>query len=169
MNNDQLVIGVTGHRPSKLAKQNCYSDETLKKLTRLAYQNLKKLRPNKVITGMALGWDTGAAIAALLLKIPVVAAVPFQGQESRWPPAAQRRYRRLLEKIENSGGEIVIVSEGQYSPKKMLLRDEYIVDNCDILVALWDGKKSGCTHHTVSYAQQQNVEIVNLWKSWKKL
>jgi len=169
MNNDQLVIGVTGHRPSKLAKQNCYSDETLKKLTRLAYQNLKKLQPNKVITGMALGWDTGVAIAALLLNIPVVAAVPFDGQESRWPPDAQRRYRRLLEKIENSGGEVVIVSEGQYSPKKMLLRDEYIVGNSNILIALWNGKKSGGTYHTVSYARQQNVETVNLWKSWKKL
>jgi len=61
--NKQLVVGVTGHRPSKLGTEDCYSDETLKKLTKLAYRNLKQLQPSKVITGMALGWDTGVAIA----------------------------------------------------------------------------------------------------------
>jgi len=98
-----------------------------------------------------------------------VAAVPFQGQESRWPAEAQSRYQRLLQKIKVAGGEVVIVSPGGYSPKKMLLRDEYIVNNSDILVALWNREKSGGTYHTVSYAEKQNVETINLWQQWEKV
>jgi len=158
------ILGVTGHRPSKLATKDCYSDAVLKQLTRLAHRHLSRMQPNKVITGMALAWDTGVAIAALMLEIPVVAAVPFEGQEGKWPPQAQRRYRNLLAKIEREGGDVVVVSPGGYSAKKMLVRDQYIVDNCHSLLALWDGQESGGTYHTVSLARNKKIEVVNLWE-----
>ncbi|AFZ11366.1 hypothetical protein Cri9333_0392 [Crinalium epipsammum PCC 9333] len=161
------IVGVTGHRPQKLAPANvCYSDEVLKQLTRLALIHLRKLEPCQVITGMALGWDCAIAIAALHLEIPVVAAVPFEGQELQWPEQSQIRYKKILRKISANNGEIVIVSQGGYSGEKMLLRDEYIVDNSKIILALWDGGASGGTAHTVKYAKKKKLDIVNVWSDW---
>ena len=65
-----------------------------------------------------------------------------------------------------SNGEIVIVSQGGYSGEKMLLRDEYIVDNSKIILALWDGGASGGTAHTVKYAKKKKLDIVNVWSDW---
>ena len=161
------ILGVTGHRLNKLAPANvCYSDEVLKDLIRLALKKLRELEPCQVITRMALGWDCAIAIAALYLEIPIVAAVPFEGQESQWPEQSQVRYQKILRKIERNRGEINIVSKGAYSAKKMLIRDEYIVDCSDIILALWDGGQSGGTAHTVRYAQKKRRTIINTWADW---
>lgn len=96
----EKILGVTGHRPPKLAASpECYSDKVLKALIKLAVKHLRELQPSKVITGMALGWDTKIAIAALHLEIPVTAAVPFEGQESKWPEPSRVRYHKLLKKL----------------------------------------------------------------------
>lgn len=162
------ILGVTGHRPQKLAPMpDCYSDEVLKALIKLALKKLRELEPDKVITGMALGWDTACAIAALHLGVPIVAAVPFQGQESKWPTQSQKRYHRLLEKICENGGEVVIVSQGGYSSAKMLKRDEYIVDTSHVMLSLWDGSPTGGTAHTIKCAKNKKLKIVNAWSDWK--
>ena len=160
-------MGVTGHRPHKLApKPACYSDETLKQLIKLAYRHLKKLQPKQVVTGMALGWDMAIAIAALKLDIPVMAAVPFKGQESKWPLISQKRYRLILEKIKDNDGHVVIVSSGGYTADKMLKRDKFIVKNSDLILALWNGS-SGGTAHTISIAKRAGRLIINAWFDWE--
>ncbi|MGB3204763.1 MAG: SLOG family protein [Crinalium sp.] len=160
------ILGVTGHRPKKLKVTNAYSDEVLKALMRVALKHLRELEPCQVITGMALAWDTASAIAALHLEIPVVAAIPFEGQELSWPEPSQVRYHKILNKIARNRGEINIVSEGGYSAAKMLRRDEYIVDCSDIILALWDGNCSGGTAHTVKYAKSKKRSIINAWSDW---
>jgi hypothetical protein len=45
---------------------------------------------------MALGWDQAFAQACVDLEIPFVAAVPFHGQEKRWPRESQKYYNDLL-------------------------------------------------------------------------
>ncbi|MGB3206178.1 MAG: SLOG family protein [Crinalium sp.] len=168
------ILGVTGHRPKKLKVTNPYSDEVLKALMNVALKHLRELEPCQVITGMALAWDTACAIAqarsqsfaALHLEIPVVAAVPFEGQELSWPKPSQIRYHKLLRKIEKNGGEIVIVCPGSYSGAKMLKRDEYIVEQSDLILALWDRHPSGGTYHTVKYAKKKKLDIINAWSDW---
>ena len=46
---------------------------------------LERARPDAVISGMALGWDQAVARATADLGIPWVAAITFEGQESKWP------------------------------------------------------------------------------------
>lgn len=43
-----------------------------------------------------------------------------------------------------------------------LVRNRLIVDQCDILVALYDGRKHGGTYYTVNYAKEHNVRIIML-------
>lgn len=139
-------------------------------LTELALFGLQRHAPTQVISGMALGWDTALAMAAIAHHIPLIAAVPFVGQESRWPPAQRLRYQKLLRRAT----EVVVVTEGGYAAWKMQKRNEWMVDRCDVLLALWDGS-SGGTANCLTYARQRHVGtpllpavvIDNLWSEWE--
>ena len=39
-------------------------------------------------------------------------------------------------------------------------RDQYMVDHCDVLLAIWDGKKSGGVWSTICKAQKVGKQIV---------
>jgi uncharacterized phage-like protein YoqJ len=157
----RLIIAATGHRPNKLGG---YGDDTLERATVLACRFLQDRKPSSVITGMALGWDTAIALAAQRLRIPYIAAVPFQGQQSMWPMTAKQRYQTLLE----AATEVVMVTRGGYSPQAMHLRNRWMVDRCDLLVALWNGTPGG-TAACVAYAKQVEREWINLWPEWRNL
>jgi uncharacterized phage-like protein YoqJ len=105
---------------------------------------------------MALGVDQWAASIAIKLGIPFVAAVPFLGQEGMWPNKSKKIYKFLLDKA----GEIVIVNEGGFTAKKLQLRNEWMVDNCDVLIAVYNGDEKGGTANCVRYAKEKKKEIV---------
>lgn len=64
--------------------------------------------------------------------------------------------------------QVVIVSSGGYGVEKMQVRNEWMVDHCDLLVALWDGS-SGGTGNCVRYARRVGRPTVNLWPGWIKI
>lgn len=152
---------ITGHRPNKLYgyNLNVYQWQLLKnKIARI----LLDKRCGTFYTGMALGVDTIAAMAALDLKqsgtnIKVVACIPFVGQENRWPLQSREQYRKLLSLCD----EQVVVCTGGYQPYKMHLRNKYMVDRSDIVIAVWDGSDGG-TGKCVTYAMEQGKEVINL-------
>ena len=39
-------------------------------------------------------------------------------------------------------------------------RDRYMVDNCDVLLAVWDGIKDGGTWRTIQYAMKKKKNII---------
>lgn len=154
----RLIFSATGHRPEKLGG---YDSSVLEDLTRLAEAYLTLESPDEVISGVALGWDTAWAIAAIRLGIDLVAAVPFEGQEGRWPAQSQKRYRKILSKARH----VEIVCPGGYSAAAMQKRNEWMVDNSHRVVALWDGS-SGGTGNCIKYARSRKAEIDVLWGCW---
>lgn len=148
-----MIVAFTGHRPDKLGGYKLPNDTYIRVCQKIDAA-LKELKPEKVITGMALGVDQWAASIAHKLKIPFLAAIPFEGQEKAWPEASQKTYR-LLRKL---AAEEVIVSQGGYSADKMQVRNIWMVDNCTKLIAVWDGTKGG-TGNCVEYAKSVNREI----------
>src|SRR6266404_2788194 len=140
-----MILGLTGHRiitnygKTYLAIQN----------------NLKELGPSCTISGMAVGFDQLAAVICIRLGIPFIAAVPFIGQESKWPEHVQKQYIKILGKAK----EIIIVSPGDFDGEKFHIRNEYIVDNSEKLLAYYNGKPSG-TGHCVKYAEKKFKEII---------
>jgi uncharacterized phage-like protein YoqJ len=153
-----LTLGVTGHRPDRLGG---YDLKTRRALGGFAVDHLVHARPDRVITGMAIGWDLAIAAAAVALDIPFTAAVPFEGQEKRWPADAQRRYRALLARA----AKIDIVSPYPGS-EAFLERNRWIVDRSDRMSALWDGGTTGGTAACVRYAHSRGVPVENLWGLW---
>lgn len=159
----QLIIAGTGHRPHKLGG---YSEEMHNQLVKLCITVLRELKPIRVISGMALGFDIALAEAALDLEIPVIAAIPFEGQEARWFPISKARYYATIQRIKDAGGEIKIISPGGYSAQKMFLRDRWMVDHCTEVLALYNGDKEGGTYHTLKYAYSKGIPIRNIWDLW---
>lgn len=149
------IYAATGHRPDKLGGYGPRIDDRLRNL---AYSFFVAAKPDEAVSGMALGWDMAFAEAALTLGIPLTAAIPFAGQESKWPTASQERYRNILARAARS----VIVCDGGYSSAKMQTRNEWMVDKCDRLVALWDGSPGG-TGNCIKYARQVGRDVINLW------
>lgn len=155
-----MIIAGTGHRPDKLPnKITGYNllNPTYQYIRKELIKIIEELKPEKIISGMALGYDTVLAEMAINLKIPLIAAVPFTGQEKIWPKKSQDDYNQLL----NQAQEIVIVCEGGYAGWKMQQRNEFLVQNCDILIACFiNNEVSGGTFNCIQYAKKQDKDIL---------
>ena len=149
----EVTLAFTGHRPNKLGGYD-YHNPLNKLVERAMELAIEEINPTKIISGMALGVDQLAANLAQMNSIPWIAAVPFRGQELAWPKQSQTIYHRLLE----TASEVVIVSDGEYSPQKMQIRNQWMVDNCTQLLAVWDGSNGG-TANCVTYAEAQGKPI----------
>ena len=153
-----MIVAFTGHRPNKLPGGYKLPNPTYNKVCQEIEKALKDLKPEKVISGMALGVDQWAAYISYKLKIPFIAAIPFEGQETAWPQQSQNTFR-VLRKL---ASEEVIVSPGGYANEKMQIRNQWMVDHCDLLIAIWDETKGG-TGNCVEYARsiKKPILIIN--------
>jgi len=167
-----MILSGTGHRPDKLGfgKQG-YQLWVLDRLLALATDVLTSRAPiEMVISGMALGWDQALAKAAINLGIPLMAAIPFAGQERRWPETSKDTYHKLLEQAT----QLVVVSENVNVSNifrvatAMQRRNEWMVDHCHLLVTLWDGEESGGTWNCVRYAKKQQRAMLHCWDAWQR-
>jgi uncharacterized phage-like protein YoqJ len=152
-----MIVAVTGHRPNKLGGEYDMKGPLSTSIYNALKEEIEKLDPEKMISGMALGVDMIFANLAVRLHRTLIAAVPFSGQELKWPPQSQKIYNTLL----SYADEIVIVSPGGYSPAKMQKRNEWMVDNCDVLIAVWDGSPGG-TANCRDYARSVGKRIINI-------
>jgi uncharacterized phage-like protein YoqJ len=162
-----VIIAGTGHRPPRLAigTTKAYSYEQRLEISAFALQELCKIETTKVISGMALGWDVALAEAAVETNVPLVCAIPFEGFESKWSRTDIFRYRWILDKA----SEVHYICRGNHVPSMTLIRNKWMVDKADKIVALWDGKKHGGTWHTIDYANRQGKPVLNLWDEFKEM
>ncbi len=154
-----MIVAFTGHRPDKLGGYDL-PNPTYISVCQKIEAALKELKPEKVISGMALGIDQWAAHIATKLGIPFIAAVPFIGQDGKWPTQSRKIYKILLAKA----SETVVVSEGAYSAAKLQIRNEWMVYQLgqdDKLIAVWDGTKGG-TGNCVAYAESKKKTIYRI-------
>jgi len=147
----------TGHRPEKLNLPEC----EVRKLLRQAIEQAYIDGFNVFISGMARGVDLWAADIVLLLKaeypdIKLMCAVPFIGYNSKWSEKDTAESRRILERA-----DLVVPVCGGYSDGCFQRRNEWMIDHCARVIAVWNGQQSG-TANAVRYAQQKGVETVNL-------
>jgi len=155
-----MIISFTGHRPDKLGGYKTPNPIFLSIMDDIEKTLIEK-GPSKVISGMALGVDQWAASIALKLGIPFIAAVPFEGQESIWPDETKKSYKTLLK----CACDIVIVSPGSYAAWKMQKRNQWMIDNSDEVIAIWNGSPDGGTANAVNYCKKVNkpLTIINDW------
>jgi uncharacterized phage-like protein YoqJ len=160
----RMTIAITGHRPQSIDGDFTCSSPDWQWIRQNLTETFTKVNPKRVITGMALGVDTVAAEVALAMQIPYVAAIPFPGQELKWNKEAQDHYHTLLAWAE----DVVTVDKGPYHPMLMDKRNKYMVDNADLVVAVWNGWKGG-TRNCVEYALRQQVPVWRLDPKTRKI
>lgn len=153
-----MIYSGTGHRPNKLGG---YSPDNDVRLYEFALKYIPS-NAKKIISGMALGWDTALAKAAIAKQLPFIAAIPFYGFHTKWPEASQQTFLSLLQKA----SDILYICDVGYAPWKMQMRNEYMVDHSDTVLALWNGDTSGGTYNCIQYAMKKHKPILNLWNNY---
>ncbi len=146
-------VSFTGYRPQKLPFRG-ENDPACVDLKKRIYAEIEYLYNHGALefnTGMALGVDMWCAEAVLALKalqpeIRLNALLPCLGQEAKWNPADKARYRWILERCDR-----VSYISREYTHNCMFARNRALVESCDLLVAVYDGKPGG-TKHTVDLA-----------------
>ena len=114
------------------------------------------------ITGMALGIDMWAARIVFKLKetyphIKVIAAVPCDKQYNKWPEKSQQEWKAVIQRCD----DVHYVSNDTYTHWCMQKRNEWMVDNADYVIAVWDGTKGG-TANCVNYAVKEGKQTTQL-------
>lgn len=113
-------------------------------------------------TGCALGIDlwAGEVVLALMELHPEIRShcvVPFAAQDQKWTPKQQTWYHALLDRSCD-----VILTQEEYSKDCYYIRNRYLVNHADIVLAVYDmnaNKRSG-TGYIIHYAQAQNKPII---------
>lgn len=168
----KIVISATGHRPKKLDR--CYDlmhpmSIKIGRALRQAILEIAGFDPTSntfaydnvhLISGMALGVDTIFAKVGLKLRqqfpqvFSIEAAVPCRNHASEWPPESQRIHAEILGVVNRN----TLVTDAPYRPALMQIRNEYMVNHSDVVIAVWDGTTGG-TGNCVNYAIEKGVQI----------
>lgn len=146
-----MIIGVSGHR--SVNKTNPAYDYVKSAFIDL----LNEYKPTKVITGMALGFDSLVADVCIEKETPFIAAVPYKGQELFWSKEEKDRYFDLLA----HANSVEIVSLGGHSSWKYQHRNMWICNQSDMSIVCFDGSPSG-TRNYVEYAISKKKEIIRI-------
>lgn len=149
-----MIVGVTGHRGVK---------QEPGELDRFARLFVALSGAEKIISGMALGWDMAVAKAALDLDVPLIAAVPFPQQADQWAMADRVQWLRCL-----NAAETVNIGGPCFDTRLYLDRNKWIVDHSSRLGALYDGRGYGGTRHCVLYAEAEGCRVDPLWDRWQR-
>ncbi len=152
----------TGHRPEQLLWHTNENDERcicLKNalcdiITECIHNNYRDF-----YVGMARGIDTYAAEILIEKKkiyndILLHASLPCPNQSESWCENDRLRYERLLSECDTK----TIISPF-YTDTCMLARNRFMVDNSDLVIAVWNGCFKGGTAYTVRYAKKKNKKI----------
>lgn len=154
----------SGYRASKLPWGTNETDPRCAALKIKLYDVAEALYESGIrhfICGMANGSDMYFCEEILKLRedrggITIEAAIPCEEQATRWDEATRNRYFRLVSECDYE-----TLVEKSYTPECMRKRNDYMVDNSSVLVAVYDGRFGG-TMHTVKYAEKMGLEIIQI-------
>lgn len=135
------TITITGHRPKRIKGKETLINEWLK-------QKFNELKPDLVVTGMAQGVDQIAAWICYDEGIPYYCYFPVKKEMH---PEVQFLF-------DNCAG-YNFLKEKYEGPADYILRDQKMVEMCDIVLAVWDGQEYGGTWDTMEYAKKLNKQI----------
>lgn len=158
-----MKVAVTAHRPDKLYGYDMTDVRYMFLMTEIK-KYLRSVNCTEAITGMALGGDLIFAQAVLELQqegmpISLICAVPCKNHKAKWKESRwTQKYDEVLEKAD----EVVIVTDSAYDQFVMQTRNEWMVDRCDQILAIFNGT-SGGTKNCIDYAirRKKKVNILN--------
>jgi hypothetical protein len=188
----RIRIGVTGHRKLEdpmaieaLVKKaidaevkNLFPEKSRPKIERYRHEGTTPIS-YRVLSPLAEGADRVVARAVLNYPDARLDAVLPLALEDYLEDFATEESRKEFEELLSRCRKPVFlrtrrIQDDRHSPEAQaeLRRDayaevgRYVVDHCDVLIAVWDGKPSrgrGGTAEIVLYAQEQGRPILRVW------
>ena len=137
MNQEELRLHrccFTGHRPEKME----LGEKEIKSLLEKAIDEAIADGYVTFITGMAMGTDIWAAEIVL----------------------ERRRYKMKFNKILKNADLVKEIND-HYFTGCYQVRNEWMVDRSNLVIAVFNGQKSG-TKNTVDYAKRKGVKVINI-------
>ena len=164
MNDRGRTCCFTGHRPTKLPWGYDETDARCVALKEKIYDIAEAVYESGIrhfICGMAMGCDLYFCEAVLELRdrygdITVEAAIPCATQASKWKESLRRRYDVLVRRC-----DIQTVLRPRYTHDCMRKRNEYMVENSSVIIAVYDGELGG-TMQTLMLARRAGLEIIQV-------
>jgi ribonuclease HI len=156
------TLMITGHRPDKLG--NAYDQ-----YAPVYYQLGSMLRGfilnhpefTNFIDGGAIGADRMFEMVVNKLKRQAPGkytheiAVPCLNQDRKWSAESRVLYKQML----GLADTVTLVSNAPYSAEAMQLRNMYMVDRSDHVIAVWNGQPGGGTYNAIQYALSKNKPV----------
>ncbi|MEG1711432.1 MAG: SLOG family protein [Clostridia bacterium] len=160
-----MVVGFTGGRPKRFPwKDNEQDNRCIDLKAKLKNELIKLISfgADKFICGMAMGADTYFAEIIIELKaefnIQLIAALSCSRQPMLWKEKEKKRFYNIINYCDNSYVPYINHVEGCEK-----LRNYYIVDNCDLLIAIDSGIKASGTAQTIAYAKKTGKKIITFF------
>jgi hypothetical protein len=146
-------VGVTGHRDLSDFDAIILFERVASELMQLK----AKRERVQLISSIAEGADQLCAQVGSALGYELICPLPFRQYREDFSGGALETYDFLLEQATSS----FIVSDNLDRNEAYLRAGKYVVDHCDVLIAVWDGlpQQSSCgTATIVAYAKERGVE-----------
>ncbi len=145
----------TGHRTYDGSRNNDL-EVAIRGLYAQGYRNF--------LCGMAIGFDLAAAEVALSLRnelkgLRVVAVVPFEGMQRKFPIEQQNLFNRVVAEADET-----IILATHYAASVYAQRNNFLVDNSSAVIAYFTGEKGG-TAYTVRRAVKNLAYIINIYNN----
>ncbi len=149
-----IHVGVTGLRDLSGSDR-----KVLEAKIRIKLEELRKGQgPTILLDSIADGADQLCAEIGLELGYSLVCPLPFPEYREDFKGESLEQYDFLISKAR----EVFVVSDCSDRDAAYLAAGKYIVDHCDVLVAIWDGKPqtSSCgTAAVVAYAESLGMKV----------
>lgn len=140
-----LKVAITGHKLERIRGQ----ERKIKEWLSEQIGNLvKQYKDVVILDGMADGVDQIAAFVALEQGAAVSCYFPYKEKMSR-----SQLY------ISEKAMEIKYISQ-EFFEECFTKRDRKMIDDCDMVIVVWDGKIGGGTYSTYQYALEKNKKIL---------
>ena len=160
------VCAITGHRPTRFKyNENNNGCRRLKRRLKDQLVSLYEQGVRRFYIGGALGVDMWSGELLLELKeqpeyseIELVLALPYSGHDAGW----DKRSRYRLSVLRQHSAEVLVVGSTENPPAvNYKLRNQYMVDHADCLLAVYDNERNlrSGTMQTVNYARKKKLPI----------
>jgi uncharacterized phage-like protein YoqJ len=166
----QSAAFFTGHRPPDLGGWN-EDNDVAREVKAWLIQAIERayVRGKRVfISGLATGTDMWAGEAVIALKeqhhdIELYAAIPFPSQASKWAEFNKKRWKRLKEEADSF--TILFEDPSKDSPtwawaSLLHQRNQWMVKNGSVGIAVWNGKEKGGTFDCLKKAKAAGRPIL---------
>lgn len=160
-----ICAAFTGYRPEKIRLSPSLGnpEEYIRGILNPVIIELYGQGVRVFLSGMAEGFDLWAAAAVLSLRdsgicpdAVVAAVIPYRGQPANYSVRSKELYGYVCDNASYG----ITLSECYYL-ECFYRRNDYLVENSNIIIAYYDGQ-SGGTRYTVRKAGKSGVPVINI-------